>query len=714
MRDISMMRVLLLLLIAMASGCGGGGGDSIGVSSSNSLAHVNLSFAVPGQVAMAPHSESHFIARSSTSSSIDFLIPEALAAITPGGIASAAVVINGTGVTAVNDVFNVTPGVLVSRTYNLPVGTVPSLSIKAFSGPLGTGTQVYQSTPTTINLANTTAGAAVPVAVQMTPLINVPPVPTSPDIIATTIQAASVQIAPNDPNAGDTHTYAITTQPANGTAGVNASGLVGYSPTSGFVGTDRLTVTVTDQGGLTGTVSIPVKVTDATPPVITLVGTTPVQVTQGTNYADAGATATDNIDGTITASIVVSNPVNTSVIGAYSVTYDVSDAAGNAATQVARTVNVVAPSSAATYVYVNDNISGPNTVSGFTINQATGALTRIAGSPFPACLPGSSCSGSSGLYAVNNIAVSKTKNLLFASNRGSDTISVFSINPSTGVLTAAPGSPFANDPTATMSGGGSVVVNQSGTLLFVGNDSTNNISVFSVAANGTLTAVTGSPFTTIHTSGGLTMASGVDGIRLNDAGSVLYVTPSGSTVGAFSVSAGGALTPLASSPYTSASAATSIDLDAAVGVAVAAGTLGKVESFTVAAGGGLTSVTQTSTNSALFTVNAAGNQQSVIFTPDGSKVVISGGSRGGAENIVSVLNVSAIGQLSDVSGSPFTTASPSKGYSAVHPNGQWVYVTETGATNLVEFFTMNASGFLTSQGTIAAGAAGSHNGIVLY
>ncbi|PIY51902.1 MAG: hypothetical protein COY36_10600, partial [Zetaproteobacteria bacterium CG_4_10_14_0_2_um_filter_55_20] len=290
-----------MLLALFVSACGGGGGDSVGVSSSNSLAHVNLSFAVPGQVAMAPHSEDRLLARSTTTSTINFLIPEALAAITPAGIASAAVLISGTGVTAVNDVFNVTPGVLVSRTYNLPIGTTPSLTIKAFSGPLGTGTQVYQSTPTTINLANTTAGAAVPVSVQMSPLINVPPVPTAPAISTTSGAAATSQIAPNDPNTTDIHTYAVTTQPANGTASVSTSGLVSYTSSAGFSGTNSMVVTVTDQGGLSGTVSITATVTAPqaatnNPPVFTgtpaiaqttaVVGDTLTLTSIGTSDAD--------------------------------------------------------------------------------------------------------------------------------------------------------------------------------------------------------------------------------------------------------------------------------------------------------------------------------------------------------------------------------------------------------------------------------------------
>ena len=87
----------------------------------------------------------------------------------------------------------------------------------------------------------------------------------------------------------------------------------------------------------------PPLVVDTTSPVITLLGSNPVTVQFGSTYTDAGATATDNIDGTITSRIVTVNPVNTGVAGTYFVTYNVKDAAGNAAIQVARIVTIVAP-----------------------------------------------------------------------------------------------------------------------------------------------------------------------------------------------------------------------------------------------------------------------------------------------------------------------------------------------------------------------------------
>ncbi|MFN3136550.1 MAG: carbohydrate binding domain-containing protein [Allomuricauda sp.] len=82
---------------------------------------------------------------------------------------------------------------------------------------------------------------------------------------------------------------------------------------------------------------------DTTPPVITLNGDATVDLNVGDSYTEAGATATDDTDGDISGNIVVGgDTVDTSVAGTYIVTYNVSDAAGNAATEVTRTVNVIA------------------------------------------------------------------------------------------------------------------------------------------------------------------------------------------------------------------------------------------------------------------------------------------------------------------------------------------------------------------------------------
>ena len=72
--------------------------------------------------------------------------------------------------------------------------------------------------------------------------------------------------------------------------------------------------------------------------MIVLVGAATINLIVGDTYNEQGATATDNIDGNLTSSIVIAGTVNTAVAGSYNVTYNVSDASGNAATEVVRTV----------------------------------------------------------------------------------------------------------------------------------------------------------------------------------------------------------------------------------------------------------------------------------------------------------------------------------------------------------------------------------------
>ena len=108
------------------------------------------------------------------------------------------------------------------------------------------------------------------------------------------------------------------------------------------IGSYTVTYNVTDSSGNDATeVTRTGNVTDTTAPVITLVGDAVVDLSVGDTYSESGATATDNIDGDISANIVIGgDTVDTNSAGQYIVTYNVSDAAGNTATEVTRTVNV--------------------------------------------------------------------------------------------------------------------------------------------------------------------------------------------------------------------------------------------------------------------------------------------------------------------------------------------------------------------------------------
>jgi len=82
-----------------------------------------------------------------------------------------------------------------------------------------------------------------------------------------------------------------------------------------------------------------VVVPDTGAPTITLVGSSTINLEEGDSYTDAGASAADEVDGDISTSITTSGSVDTSTPGTYTLTYNVSDAAGNSVS-LSRTVIV--------------------------------------------------------------------------------------------------------------------------------------------------------------------------------------------------------------------------------------------------------------------------------------------------------------------------------------------------------------------------------------
>ena len=129
--------------------------------------------------------------------------------------------------------------------------------------------------------------------------------------------------------AGGPVQFTVLVTPAN----PNADGTLGISIAAGS--TWDAAGNLSGGAGPSGMFNI-----DNTPPVITRLGAPEVTAEVGGSYTDAGATAADARDGNLTPNIATHNPVNTAAIGNYTVTYNVSDSAGNAAAQVSRTVYV--------------------------------------------------------------------------------------------------------------------------------------------------------------------------------------------------------------------------------------------------------------------------------------------------------------------------------------------------------------------------------------
>lgn len=97
-------------------------------------------------------------------------------------------------------------------------------------------------------------------------------------------------------------------------------------------GTYVLAYTVTDSWGNVTTEKRTVtvaKMTDKTAPVITLKGNAAMTIPVGGTFTDPGYTANDNVDGNVTSKVKVSGTVNPNKEGTYSISYSVTDAAGN-------------------------------------------------------------------------------------------------------------------------------------------------------------------------------------------------------------------------------------------------------------------------------------------------------------------------------------------------------------------------------------------------
>ena len=168
----------------------------------------------------------------------------------------------------------------------------------------------------------------------------------------------------------------------DGSGTILASGLVN----TGTPGTYVLSFNYTDAAGNAAqTVTRTVHVVDSTAPVISLLGDANITHEGGSPYLDANASWTDAVDGSGT--ILASGQVNTGIPGLYVLSFNYTDAAGNAAQTVTRTVQVVdstAPvisllgdaniTHEAGNVYLDANASWTDAVDGSGVVYASGEV----------------------------------------------------------------------------------------------------------------------------------------------------------------------------------------------------------------------------------------------------------------------------------------------------------------------------------------------------
>lgn len=121
---------------------------------------------------------------------------------------------------------------------------------------------------------------------------------------------------------------------------------------------------------------------DTTAPTIKLKGDAEVVVYLGSDYTELGATATD-LDGKdnesdITSSIVVSGTVDKSKAGSYTIKYNVTDEAGNAAPTVSRTVKVMHKNTTVTGSYSTTESCNFGNVAAYNCSVTTGSTGELS------------------------------------------------------------------------------------------------------------------------------------------------------------------------------------------------------------------------------------------------------------------------------------------------------------------------------------------------
>ncbi|WP_238548527.1 DUF5011 domain-containing protein [Bifidobacterium biavatii] len=220
----------------------------------------------------------------------------------------------------VGDTFDPKAGVTASDTVDGDLTSKIQVTGSADTSTPGKYTITYKVTD---NAGNTTTATRTVTVVA----VNVPVIKgaTSKTVEAATSFDKKAGVTASDVEDGDL------------TSKIQVTGDVNLKKTGSYT----LTYTVTDKDGHTTTVSRVITVVDTTKPVIT--GAADKTITEGKTFdPKQGVTATDTLDGDLTPKLQITGTVDVTKPGKYTVKYNVSDAAGNKAIEVTRTITVTA------------------------------------------------------------------------------------------------------------------------------------------------------------------------------------------------------------------------------------------------------------------------------------------------------------------------------------------------------------------------------------
>ena len=180
----------------------------------------------------------------------------------------------------------------------------------------------------TYTVSDTATNAATPVLRMVTVTDTVIPDITAPADMTFEARATRTPLDRSD--------YGIATS-TDGNAMITDN-----APAAFPLGDTTITWRATDESNNEMLATQVVTVQDTTKPVIALLGANPQTIEFGNADKYPGATATDLVDddNLLTTRITIANTVNINQVGQYTITYDVSDDAGNHAETVTRTITV--------------------------------------------------------------------------------------------------------------------------------------------------------------------------------------------------------------------------------------------------------------------------------------------------------------------------------------------------------------------------------------
>jgi len=270
--------------------------------------------------------------------------------------------------------------------------------------------------------------------------------------------------------------------------------------------------------------------------------------------------------------------------------YTVSSTGG--LTEVTRTPVGTSPTlmvmdSGGSFLYVAN--SGSFDISVFSIDSSSGLLTAVPQANDAAAAP-------IGLSAMN-IALAPSGSMLYVTGQPGTLGFVEAFPISAGVLSQ----PVAGSPFVTGNRPFGLAIDSSGTFLYTANTQDGTLSEFTINADGSLTALSGSPV-------GETFTSPVS-LLIDKSGKYLYVANQGSTnVAAYTIGSDGTLTLLTNSPFATSSGPSLLATDSG-------GKYIFVGSQTTAAIGSFSLDSSTGTLTSVATYNvAAGTPTSIVIT----------------------------------------------------------------------------------------------------